>query len=99
MLSCAGAKGARNLHGTRVSRPQRPLTTLIAILESKDVQKPELEWTHVWPVAIRALGKNFLVEDHRFSFDQDRLFVTRVASNIGMPTLEREMRARIVIED
>jgi len=71
---------------------------LVAIFESKDVGKPELEWAHVWPVAIRALGKDFLVEDHRFSFDQDCLFVTLVTSYIGMPALEREMRAGIVIE-
>ena len=58
----------------------------------------KLERTHVWPVAVRALGKNLLVKDHRISLDQSRLFVTLVARNVGVPALKREMSARIVIE-
>ena len=59
----------------------------------------KLEWTHVWPVAIRAFGKNLLVKDHGISIDQGRLFVTLVTRNVGVPALKREMSARIVIED
>lgn len=71
---------------------------MAAIFENEVARKSELEWTNVWPVAIRALGKNLLVEDHRISFDQSRLFVTQVASNLGVPALKRKMCPRVVIE-
>lgn len=74
------------------------LAKLVVIFESEAARKPELQWTNVWPVAIRALGKNFLVEDHRISFDQDDLFVTHVTSNFGVPALKRKMCPRVVIE-
>jgi len=58
----------------------------------------KLEWTHIWPVAIRAFGKNLLVKDHRISVKQGRLLVTLVTRNVGVPALEQEMSASIVIE-
>jgi hypothetical protein len=66
--------------------------------EGEAVRKPELEWTNVWPVAIRTLGENPLVEDHRISLDQDGLFVTHVTGNFGVPALKRKMCPRVVIE-
>ena len=50
-------------------------------------------------MAIRALGENFLVEDHGLSFNQDTLFVTHVTSHVGVSALKREMCPLIVIED
>ena len=67
-------------------------------MESEFARKRELELTNVWPVAIRALGKDFLVEDHGFSFDQGRLFVTHITSNVGVPALKGKMCPRVVIE-
>ena len=71
---------------------------LLAVLERGVGWKSRLEWPNVWPVAIRAFGKNFLVEDHRISADQDRLFVTHVTGNFGMAPLKRKVCPRVVIE-
>ena len=68
------------------------------VLKTEVARKPQLEWTNVWSVAIRALGKNFLVEDHRVSLDQDGLLVTHVTRNFGVPALKRKMCPLIVIE-
>jgi hypothetical protein len=71
---------------------------LLAVLERGVGWKSRLEWPNVWPVAIRAFGENFLVEDHRISLNQDGLFVTHVTSNFGVAPLKRKMCPLIVIE-
>jgi hypothetical protein len=68
-------------------------------MESEAVRNRNLEWTNVWPVAIRAFAKNFLVEDHRISLDQDRLLMTHVTSDVGVPALKGKMCPGVVIKD
>ena len=49
-------------------------------------------------MAIRALGENFFVEDHRIALDQDALLVAYVTRNFGVAALKREMCPGVVIE-
>lgn len=49
-------------------------------------------------MAIGTLQRRLLVDDDRFVCDHARLRVTFVTWNARMPSLQREVRARIMIE-
>ena len=69
-----------------------------SIKESDDQQKNGLQRFHIWAVAVGALRGGLLVNNHGLVFDQYRLLVTLVASDVGVPALKWKMRPRIVIE-
>lgn len=50
-------------------------------------------------MTISAFRRHLLVNDHRFFFDEDDVFVTLVTLNFGVPALKRKMRPRVVIEN
>lgn len=50
-------------------------------------------------MTISTLGEDLLVDNDGIAANQNRFFVTHVTSNFGVPTLKREVRARVVIKD
>jgi hypothetical protein len=50
-------------------------------------------------VTVSALRQNLFINNDGISLDKDCFFVTHVTSNFRVPTLERKVRPRVVIED
>jgi len=61
-------------------------------------EKNGLQRFYIWAVAVGAFRGRLLVNNHGLVFDQYRLLVTLVASDVGVPALKRKMCPRVVIE-